>query len=102
MYVLLNDAGSLLGLCIVGYQVLDFIKVLGHLDALTAIGVLAGLDDPDVFLVCVLLVVGLEPEELGVFQAFFDVEGHRQRVERVLANSLVVVAHVDPESLFVR
>lgn len=102
MDVLLDNACSLLGLCVLSYQILDLGEVLGYLDALATVGIFAWLDDPDVLLVDVCLVVSLEFEKLGVIEAFFDVERHRQSIEGVLANSFVVVAHVDPESLLIR
>ena len=64
MDVLLNDTSSLSVLGGVDDDVLDFSKVLGNLDALTSICVLARLDDPDVLrgsqrLIVLWLIIGL-------------------------------------------
>jgi len=100
--VLLDNACTLLGLCVLSYQILDFGEIFGYLDALSPVGIFAWLDDPDVLFVDVCLVVSLEFEKLGVIEAFFDVERHWQCIKGVLAYSFVVVAHVDPESLLIR
>ena len=48
-----------------------------------------------------LFIVLLESQEIGVSQALLNVEGDRQRVERILADSLIVILHIDEEGLFI-
>ena len=49
----------------------------------------------------VLEIIMLEPMELGVVQAGFDVEGQRDVLEDVLAEGFIVVLHVQEERLLV-
>lgn len=48
-----------------------------------------------------LFIVLLESQEIGVSQTLLNVEGDWQRVERILADSLIVILHIDEEGLFI-
>ncbi len=52
-------------------------------------------------LLFLFVVVGFEPDELGILEALFHVEGDGDGREDILVHGFVVVAHVDEEGLLV-
>lgn len=112
LQVLLNYVGAFPP---VDHRVADdrtnLIQIAAHLDSAPSVRVLTRLDDPEtVAQVGVLgedgVAVGVvedfdEALELLVCITFFDVEGQRQVVEGVLAQSLVVALHIVVNRLLV-
>jgi len=105
--VFLHDAGAV---AIARSQllddVLDFVVVVGNLDARATVRVLAGLNDPNVGLALLLelFVSSCEPRKLSVVAVDrLHVEGQRDgHFKRVYAHSLEVGAYIHEESLLVR
>ena len=73
--VLLQDAGTLLGLRTFLYNTLYFIKVFGNLDAYAPVRILSWLQNPDImsFLGGLLVICG-ELGEQRIVYAFLDME----------------------------
>ena len=103
MNVLLNDAGSLSVLGRLDDDVLYFSKILGNLDALTSICVLARFNDPDIRCLFAFanLVLCSETLKFSVIKSRLDMESHRQSYKGVLADSFIVKHHVEEECLLV-
>lgn len=104
MDVLLHYARPLFGARALRYYIFDLMEILSNLNSLAPVSVLTGLYNPDVRrrLFYLAIIVGLKLVEFRIVQPFFNVESNRKSIERVLADGLVVVLHVDPKGLFVR
>ena len=103
MNVFLQDAGTSLRLSALLYDSFNFFIVFGNLDSHAPVGVLSWLQDPDIVAVSVVggLVVFGELIEEWVINSILDVESNWQGIKWINTHGLIVVLHVDKESLFV-
>ena len=101
MNILLHDACAFGRACVFRDDAHELTPLFSHLDADSTIRALSWLSDPDIVSIAMLFIVLLESQEIGIGEALFDVEGDRQRVERILADDLIVVLHIDKERLFI-
>lgn len=100
--VLLNDAGPLLWFSGVVDESSDLVVVLADWDALASVGILTGFNDPNIsFCSCISIVVWFKSKKFWILKATFDMESHRKRIERVLADCFVVETHVQKQGFLV-
>ena len=99
--ILLHDACAPCRTSILGDNALEFAPILRHLNSNTAVGALARLCDPDIVRITMLLIVLLESKEVGIIEALLNVESDWERVERILANGLIIVLHIYKEGFLV-
>ena len=101
MNILLHDACALGWACAFRDDADELAPFFSHLDANSTIRALSWLSDPDIVSIAMLFIILLESQEIGVCEALLNVEGDRQRVERILADHLIVILHIDEEGLFI-
>ena len=99
--ILLHNACAPCRTSILCDDALKFAPILGHLNANTAVGAFARFCDPDIVRVTMLLIVLPESKEVGIIEALLDVESYWERVERILANGLIIVLHIYKEGFLV-
>ena len=101
--ILLDNTSSLACPCAFNNDRFDLAKFFCDLNALATVGILTRFDDPHVQLSGIhsVFIVVAKLLEVDVSDAFFHMEGHRQRIKWVLMHCLVIHFHIDEQGFFV-
>lgn len=103
MYILLHDASATCVSSRILNQANNLVYLFGYSNAMSPIGIFSRFNNPNVlFIMLIVLIITLESLKFRILQSVFDMESHRQCIERVFTECFIIRSHINKKCFFIR